>query len=495
MYKHDEKQMIMPHEFFLPFGGKLNPENRWCKLALLIPWDVIEDRYARCFKNLRNGNEAVSARMAFGSLFVQNRETLSDKKLLEHLTENPYMQYFIGLQGFTIKPPFVPSLLVEFRKRLGADIINEINELIAKPDISKHDQNNDKKNDDNNNTPGDGGGTPEEPHSQAADAGDKVNAGKLILDATCTPAYIHFPTDISLLNDVREALEEIVDVLHEPYKGVARKPRTYRDCARKDYIDITKKKRPTAKELRKAIGQQLRYVRRDLAVVDKMLDNSPMELLSKRQYRNLLVSQEIYRQQSEMYRNKSHKIEDRIVSLSMPFVRPIVRGKANAPVEFGAKLSVSIVDGYTYMENVSFDAYNEGITLKQSVERYYERFGCYPEAVIGDKIFRTRGNSQYCKEHGIRLSGPPLGRPPTDTELRKEQRRQERDDTGIRNAVEGKFGEGKQIYGLGRVMARLQDTSIAVIALQILVMNLERRLRVLIFNIFRIRIWAFGWAE
>lgn len=479
MYKHNERQMILPHEFFLPFGGKLNPENRWCKMAALIPWDIIEDKYAKSFKNLKNGNEALSVRMAIGSLVIQSHESLSDRKLLINITENAYMQYFIGLHAFVEKPPFDPSLLVHFRKRLGVDIINEVNELIAKPDISKDD-------DDDNSGPGKTPGSSETP-----DEGDREteNSGKLILDATCAPADIHYPTDIWLLNEVREALEEIIDVLHAPHIGTFEKPRTYRDCARRSYLNIDKKKRPTPREIRKAIGHQLRYIRRDLSIVEQMVDESPLTLLDKRQYRNLLVSHEIYRQQSEMYHKKEHKVENRIVSLHMPFIRPIVRGKTNAPVEFGAKLSISIIGGYTYMEDVSFDAYNEGVTLIKSVERYHQRFGCYPQAVIVDKIYRTRDNIQYCKKHGIRLSGPPLGRPTADKELLKEQYRQERYDTSIRNAVEGKFGEAKRTYGLNRIMARLGESIKTAVALQILVMNLEYRLRILLFQIFNMQIW------
>lgn len=482
MYKHNEKQMILPHEFFLPFGGKLNPENRWCKLAFLIPWDVIEDRYAKSFKNLKNGNEAFSVRMALGSLVIQNHESFSDRKLVMNIAENPYMQYFIGLHRFTEKPPFDPSLLVHFRKRLGEDIINEVNELIAAPDVSK-------KNDDDDSKPNGSGasGSSQTLHEETNMA---KNSGKLILDATCVPADIHYPTDVWLLNEVREALEEIVDVLHTPHIGIVMKPRTYRDCARKKYLNIDKKKRPSPKEIRKAIGQQLRYIRRDLGIVEQMNAMSPLTMLNKRQYRNLLVAHEVYRQQLQMYQKKEHKVEDRIVSLSMPFVRPIVRGKTNAAVEFGAKLSVSIVDGYTYVEDVSFDAYNEGVTLIQSVEKYYQRFGCYPQAVLVDKIYRNRDNIQYCRKHGIRLNGPPLGRPTTDKQLLKEQYRQEKQDAGIRNSVEGKFGEGKRLYGLNRIMTRLQQTSIAVIALQILVMNLERRLRVLLYEISNVQIWV-----
>ena len=155
-----------------------------------------------------------------------------------------------------------------------------------------------------------------------------------------------------------------------------------------------------------------------------------------------------------------------------------------------AKLAISVVDGYTFIEHLSFDAFNEGSTLIQSAEHYKKRFGSYPAVVLADKTYRNRANLQFCKQHDIRLSGPPLGRPTTDLELRKEQHRQERKDSGIRNAVEGKFGEGKRFYGLNRIMARLKDTSETVIAMQILVMNLERRLRVLLAYFFNVQLWG-----
>jgi IS5 family transposase len=488
MYRYTEQQMIMPHEFFLPFGGKLNPKNHWCQMAMLIPWAEVERKYAVNFENLRTGQVACSVRIALGSLIIQNQKGLSDRHTVEEITENPYLQYFIGLPRFAEEPPFDPSLMVHFRKRLGKDIINEINEIIAKPDVNR------PKGPDDQPPAGGGGSGEEDSNAKEESKPEPGNSGKLILDATCTPADIHFPTDIWLLNNVREALEEIIDILHKPLIGISKKPRTYRDCARRDYLNIDKKKRASAREIRKAIGQQLRYVKRDLAAVEVLAEKSPLTLLSRRQYHNLLVSHEIYRQQLAMYQKKLHKAEDRIVSLHMPFVRPIVRGKAKAEVEFGAKLAISVVDGYSYMEHLSFDAFNEGTTLITSAENYRQRFGFYPEAIIVDKIYRNRDNLQFCKKNHIRLNGPPLGRPTKDTELLKEQKRQERKDTGIRNEVEGKFGEGKRAYSMNRIMARLRETSETVIAMQLLVMNLEHRLRILFFQIFKVQFWATEWA-
>jgi hypothetical protein len=133
-------------------------------------------------------------------------------------------------------------------------------------------------------------------------------------------------------------------------------------------------------------------------------------------YRCLLVVQELYRQQVWMHENRRHSIADRIVSISQPHVRPMVRGKAKSNVEFGAKMSVSLVNGFSFVDRIGWNAYNESGDLKSQVNRYRRRFGCYPESVHADQIYRTRDNRRYCKKHGIRLSGPPLGRPPKVTE-------------------------------------------------------------------------------
>ncbi|MCL6444896.1 MAG: transposase, partial [Alicyclobacillus sp.] len=184
----------------------------------------------------------------------------------------------------------------------------------------------------------------------------------------------------------------------------------------------------------------------------------------RRQYHQLLVICELHRQQEEMYRKRTRRIEDRIVSISQPHVRPIVRGKARANVEFGAKVAVSLVNGYVRLERLDWNNFHEGLTLQAAVEAYREKYGCYPETVLADKAYRTRENLRYCKERGIRLSGPALGRP--SRSLAAEQKRIEQQDAAERNAIEGKIGEGKRLYGLGLIRARLRETSETVIALE-----------------------------
>ena len=141
-----------------------------------------------------------------------------------------------------------------------------------------------------------------------------------------------------------------------------------------------------------------------------------MNDLHKIERERLLTIYTFHEQQKEMLDNKTHSVEDRIVSLSQPWIRPIVRGKTKAPTEFGAKISISVVNGYTFIDRLSFDAYNEGeaAEFERVVEEYRRRFGQYPERILADKIYRSRKNRAFCKEHGIRISGPRLGRPGKD---------------------------------------------------------------------------------
>jgi hypothetical protein len=314
------------------------------------------------------------------------------------------------------------------------------------------------------------------------------NRGKLIVDATCTAADITYPTDLKLLNEAREKTEEIIDRMHEPFVGLKKKPRTYRRKARKDYLAVAKQKKPGFKKTRKAIRKQLGYLKRNLHNIDIMASEGLLKRLSKRLYRLVLVIKELYRQQLWMYENRSHRIADRIVSLHQPHVRPIVGGKARSPVEFGAKISVSLVDGFSFVDRLSWDAFNESEDFVTQVEHYHQRFGCYPESVHTDRIYRTRENRRFCKDKGIRLSGRPLGRPVTaSNKAQLEQiKRQQRQDELDRIAIEGKFGQGKRRFSLDCIMAKLAETSEAVIMVSFIVMNLEKILSSILLSVLNV---------
>lgn len=197
-------------------------------------------------------------------------------------------------------------------------------------------------------------------------------------------------------------------------------------------------------------------------------------------YQKLLVISELVRQQTILYHADSRSIPDRIVSLCQAHIRPIGREKARCNVEFGAKISISVTgEGFTFVDRLSYGPYNEGKDLKAQAMAYRRRHGHYPEVICADQIYRTRANRAFCKLHGIRLSGPRLGRPKNDPELVAAEKQQFIDDKRQRNAVEGKFGQGKRRFGLGLIREKLAITQGSMIALNVLVMKLEKLLELL----------------
>ncbi len=479
MYRKPDVNQLAFEDFVLPFGGTLRSDNRWVLLAKQIPWAVVDTAYAQQFSNEDLGSPAKSSRLALGALIVKERLGVTDRELVEQIAENPYLQYFLGLTTYQHEAPFHHSLLTTFRKRFTHDSLGTINEAIAQliADAQPTTKN-----------------SPNPPHIDAQ--GDDEPAppkGQLLVDATCVPADITYPTDLKLLNEAREKTETIIDHLHAARPSPTKKPRTYRQKARQAYLRVAKARRPGRRKLRQGLGKQLRYLRRNLSTIAVMAQDGRLLSLPRKRYRQLLVIHELYRQQLWMYRHRCHRIADRLVSLSQPHVRPIVRGKAGTAVEFGAKISVSVVNGASFVDRISWDAYNESVDLVQQIDAYRRRFGHDPASVHVDQIYRTRENRRYCASRGIRLSGPPLGRPRTRTAATAEQvkhdRQQAHDDATARMAVEGKFGQGKRRFGLGRLMAKLALTSETMIHLSFLVMNLEQLLTQAIFY------WLWSWGQ
>ena len=199
------------------------------------------------------------------------------------------------------------------------------------------------------------------------------------MDATVCDAHIKYPTDLNLLNGGREKSEQIIDSLCQGLSVT--KPRTYRIQARKSWINLSKSKKNSKKKMRKGLKQQLNYVKRNLKSIDTIIENHSQALskLDKHQYRYLSIVSELYRQQLEMHQENKHSIAHRIVSIHQPHVRPIVRGKSGKNVEFGAKINVSLENGYARIDQFNFEAFNEGTCMMEQLENYNKLHGYYPE--------------------------------------------------------------------------------------------------------------------
>ena len=504
--------------FETPFEQKLSPTNRWVALCGKIPWDDLVKIYQKQMHNSQMGADGINPRVVLGAIIIKHMLDLSDRETILHIQENPYLQFFIGLSSFSNEEVFDPSLFVEFRKRLGANQLNEINETIlrlspggpigrepepkpatetkqaetkpveSKPaqsvppeklkeqSISGHPaaasvveqartQEEEKKKEEKDK---------KEDAKEEKEVPKETCKGKMIIDATACPQDIRYPTDLDLLNDAREKSEELIDALYVPEENKT-KPRTYREIAHEVYLKTAQKKTKTKKEIRRAVGRQLRFLKRNLAHIDFMLkDFNPVGVRIKDikplpldiyQLKYLLVIRTVYDQQLSMFNENTHQIDHRIVSIHQPHVRPIVRGKTVAKTEFGAKIHVSLVNGITFLEDHSWEAFNESTRLMDAVERYKKRFGYYPKELLADKIYCTRENRKNLNSLGITLKAKPLGRPKAV---------EAHVSPGERNPIEGKFGQAKTAYGMNRIKSRLARTSESWVASIIMVLNLVK---------------------
>ena len=426
-------------------GLQLDQKNEWILISKKLPWRAWESLYEVMFPS-NTGNVAKPCRMALGALIIQLRMGLTDRDLVNQICQNPYYQFFIGLQAFQHKAPFARTLLVEWRKRIDLEFIIKANDLLCDA-------------------------TPEAFRFRKRNGNTRYGTlvATQICDATVAPQYIRFPQDTSLLNEARTKLEAIIDYFCEVY--YLPKPRTYRKIAHKDFLAFARSKKPSAEKIREALKAQLSYVRRDLCYIDEFMHQgyAPAE----KYIDNIITIHLLYEQQKYMYDNRTHKIDDRIVSISQPYVRPIVRGKAKSPTEFGAKLHLSLDEtGFGRIENLSFKAYNEGPMLIEALNAYKYRNGCYPERILVDQIYRTRGNIQFCNDNGVRISGPKLGRPHNNPNAIKKARKTTLKDNTDRIEIERYFSTAKRRNGLSLIDRKREDTSLATIALSILVTNI-----------------------
>lgn len=318
-----------------------------------------------------------------GALIIKHRLGLSDVETLEQVRENPYLQYFCSFERYQHTAAFAPMLFVKLRKRLSPDRFATFEQAIIDRVETRRPT--------TDRVPDDPGDTPTTSGQAAAPlAGDSTPdtpapRGHLVVDANVSEQGIRYPTDVGLLNDARESTEAIVDGLWQALTcdGLVsgRKPRTYRQRARADYLAHSKKRRAARR-------QQLQYLRRDLGHIDRLLNVWEAHRLGfplgYRRQRRLWVIREVARQHDQLHRQQAWRIDDRIVSLHQPHVRPIVRGRIGHPVEFGAKFSVALVGGIACVDALRWDACHEAGDLIDQCQAYRARYGTYPAKVLAD---------------------------------------------------------------------------------------------------------------
>jgi len=483
------QKYISPNQLVLigfetPFVQQLTRENRWVKLADLMPWDKIVNLYDNQFTS-KEGRPPVNGRIVIGAVIIKHMLNLTDRETIYQIQENMYMQYFLGYSSYTNEPPFDASLFVDIRERLSLSITTAISEIIMAHHIDKVQPNVQKaKKGEDPDSEIDVHGKDEKKTSQH----EVSHKGTLLMDATVSPQNITYPTDLKVLNSAREKSEEIIDKLYDKKIHGTVKPRTYRKIARKDFLTTNKKKNKSTSEINEANAKQLRYLKRNIEHIGELLKahggNINVTHLTQKLIDYNQTIKKVYDQQSYMHTNGVNTVENRIVNIHQPHVRPIVRGKEGRKVEFGSKIQLSLFNGFSFIDKFDWNNFNEGTCLKESVENYRKRFGYYPEKVLVDQIYCTRDNRKYLKDLGITLHAKPLGRPSKEAVSIHVS-------PGERNPVEGKFGQAKVGYGMNNIMAKLKTTSESWVGSIILVLNLVKLMRsiplwlkLMCFNIF-----------
>ena len=450
-----EKQLSIK-VFKTPFQTELSSDNRWVELASIVPWDSFANHYISLM-DTKHGRPGISPRIVLGALIIKHKENLSDQKTILAIQENVYMQFFVGLKEFQTKKVFDSSLFVMIRKRIGKTAFDTLNAHLIKSLSVKTDKKNiSKKHDDQDYPP---------------------NKGKMQADATVADQYITFPTDAKLLNSSRKKTDQMIDKLYYANDDITIKPRTYRRVLNKAFLNYSKKKNKRKSAHRKMKRKLLESVNRNIKFIEAMLPNPEVLTLgkdyplTKKELLLFEVIQKVYWQQKQMYDDKVNSCPNRIVSIYQAHVRPILRGKQNARVEFGSKLGVSLDNGFAYLNHLSWNAYHEGKDLIPQVECYFKIHGYYPELVQVDKAYSTRENRKWLKERNIRITAKPLGRKPK-LEKTSYQKAKDKKEAAQRNHIEAKFGQGKNGYNLNKIRAKLKTTSESSVSCIFFVMNL-----------------------
>ena len=278
-------------------------------------------------------------------------------------------------------------------------------------------------------------------------------------DATCYESEMRYPTDQKLLWECCEKAYSIMCTACQRL-GINR-PRT-------KYLDVEKANLTYAKQRKHSKSQQRRITRRLIRLLGKVLveirklcrEHDSEGVLTAKEKNVIEIITKVYRQQKNHFENDDPResIPDRIVSISKPYVRPVVRGKEAKNVEFGAKCNNILVDGISFIEKLSFNAFNEGTRLEHCIKMHKRLFKVDAKKIGGDAGYAGTANRNLCKEMGIQTSFVKRGRP-TAEKKEKDYVRQELARVRA-TAMEGSFGTQKEHYAMRRIKARKKKTEI-----------------------------------
>lgn len=393
-----------------------------------IPFRELADYFRSDHKRCEQGVKPIfSIEGGLGLMFLKHFTGLSDHKLIQRLNTDWHFQMFCGLSpkiDYGIKDM---DMVGRWRRFFGRRM--DLKELQRRLAVSWQE---------------------DLQHTQCS-----------MQDATVYESYIKFPTDVKLLWDcVQWVHEQIVHLCSHHHLA---KPRSKYKDQKVKYLSFCKKRRKTHKEERRRRRSLLHLLQKLLGQLQVILNRGGALIASIKGIKpgifdRLKTIRTVLQQQRYHYDQPDKPIAHRIVSLYKPYLRPIVRGKENKAVEFGAKVHQMQVGGCNFIEHLDYEAFHEGNRLKKAVWQHRQWFGPVRQ-IAADGIYATNRNRTWCTQEQIATSFKPKGRQGADQEQKKALRKTL---SAIRaTRLEGSFGNEKNHYLLRKVKARTKQTEIA----------------------------------
>ena len=350
-------------------------------------------------------------------MVLKSYTNFSDSQLIEYLNGNIHYQLFCGVQIDPLHSLTNSKIVSAIRQELAEHLDIESLQLI----LAEH----------------------WKPYLE--------NLHVCMTDATCYESHLHFPTDVKLL------WEGIV-WLHRHLCKHCRTLHIQRPLNK--YLDVSRAYLAYSKLRKRRKSQPSMIKRRLLQLLEKLLDQLKQLHSSYRDrltlpsdYQIRFSVMRVLEQGKNLFAGK--KVSDRIVSIDRHYLRPIIRGKETKSVEFGAKVNNIQIDGISFIEHISFKAFNEGVRLKDCIHlQQLTRAGM--KALAADSIYANNANRKFCTKYHISTSFKRKGRAAKDEPLRKILRSELSRERATR--LEGSFGTQKQHYSLARIKARNRKT-------------------------------------
>jgi transposase, IS5 family len=400
----------------------------------LIPWDELVKLLPEK-KNPASAPSYLPRAGYFGLMFLKHYTSLSDEKLLAAFQTNYAYQMFCVCRlkvGEVIRDnAFVSRTRSYLAKHCD---MNKVQEVLIE-----------------------------------AFKGKLENTNVLMMDATCYEVHLRFPTDVKLL------WESCTFLWEEQIPGLCKlsgqkTPRSKFKEQKIKQIDFSKKRKVGIKANKKRVKSLLKLLKKGIEAFQNLLDQTKGLHLSENVANKFKTIRKVYQQQRYLVENKTTSVKDRIVSLSQPHIRPIVRGKENKPVEFGIKAHIMQVGGLNIIEYHSFNAFNETTRLKHAYFKHRSMIGTCTH-LAADGIYPTNSNRRFCTTKKLQTNFVAKGKKVTDKNIKKVKTILSI-ERGTR--LEGSFGTEKENYGLRKIRAKTSETQIVWMFFGIFTANVVR---------------------